>query len=845
MRKLLLLVMLLASATIFAQTTLTGKVVEAETNMPVPGVNVNVQGTIKGSVTDFDGLFSFETAETEGVLVLSFVGYATLEIPFTGSTDFGTLVLEPSATGLEEVIITSYSLAIDRKTPVAVSTIRAEEIQNRLGNQEFPEILKTTPGVYATKSGGGFGDAEMRLRGFNSENIAVLINGVPINGMENGKVYWSNWAGLSDVTRLTQVQRGLGASRVAVPSVGGTINILTKTTDAERGGNVFMSGGNDGYQKYGFTLSTGLMDNGFAATVSASKTSGDGYVDGTPFEAYSYFVNVAKDINENHKLSFTAFGAPQWHGQRYSAELISTYRESESGEKFNRDWGYKNGQLFNFSTNFYHKPQLSLNHYWTISDVTSLSTAVYASVGTGGGTQIDGVDKTNIGSFNNPSEYRFGYLQPLNVDKIVSENMALGAMGSETIVIESRNDHSWYGALSTLTTEITSDIDFLGGVDLRYYEGRHWNEVSDLLGGRYFLDPDSDVNNPNKVAQVGDKINYYDEGFVLWEGGFAQAEYSKNDLSAFISLAASNTSYKRLDHFNFTPSDDARETDWVNFFGYSGKGGANYNFGENHNVFANIGYFEKAPFLNAVIDFSNNVNDEAVNQKIFSAELGYGFRNEELSANVNVYRTNWRDRTETRSFRQPDNSTGFANILGINALHQGVEVDFKYRPLDNLEISGMASIGDWKWQDDITDVKIYDEAQNLVETIDIYIADLKVGDAAQTTFGLGFDYKPIEKLKLRANYNYYDNFYADFNPVNRTSPDVGQAWEVPAYGLLDLGLTYTFDFGGFETVLNANMNNALDTDYIADARDIGGIYQTSQVWYGFGRTFNVGAKINF
>jgi len=206
---------------------------------------------------------------------------------------------------LDEIILTATSFAIDRKTPVAVSTIRAADIERKLGSQEFPEILKSTPGVYATKSGGGFGDGRINMRGFNSENVAVMINGVPVNDMENGRVYWSNWAGLSDVTSAMQVQRGLGAAKVAVPSIGGTINILSKTSDIEKGGNILASTGNDGFQKYGFTLSTGLMDNGLAASVSFSKTSGEGYVDGTQFEGYNYFVNLTKEINDNHKISFT------------------------------------------------------------------------------------------------------------------------------------------------------------------------------------------------------------------------------------------------------------------------------------------------------------------------------------------------------------------------------------------------------------------------------------------------------------------------------------------------------------------------------------------------------------
>ena len=182
-----------------------------------------------------------------------------------------------------------------------------KQLKPNLGNQEFPEILKSTPGVYATKGGGGFGDSEIRLRGFESENIAVMINGIPVNDMENGRVYWSNWAGLSDVTRFMQVQRGLGASKVAVPSIGGTINIVTKTTDAEEGGSVLYSIGNDGYEKVGATVSTGKMENGWAATVSGSRTTGDGYIDGTEFSGFSYFLNIAKELRRRSRTFFYCF----------------------------------------------------------------------------------------------------------------------------------------------------------------------------------------------------------------------------------------------------------------------------------------------------------------------------------------------------------------------------------------------------------------------------------------------------------------------------------------------------------------------------------------------------------
>ncbi|WP_456423201.1 TonB-dependent receptor [Lutibacter sp.] len=835
----LMVVMLVSTSIIFGQTKLTGKIVD-ETNQPLPGAAVVLKGAKTGASSDFDGNFTFETSVSKGTIVVSFVGYETKTFTFSGNTNFGTISLKPSAESLDEIVITAVSFAIDRKTPIAVSTIKADVIENKLGSQEFPEILKSTPGVYATKSGGGFGDGRLNLRGFNSENVAVMINGVPVNDMENGRVYWSNWAGLADVTSAMQVQRGLGASKVAVPSIGGTINIISKTTDIEKGGNVTTSVGNDGYQKYGVTVSTGLLDNGFAATVSAAKVKGNGYVDGTEFEGYNYFVNISKQINDNHKLSLTSFGAPQRHGQRQNQNLISTYRNAESGIKFNPDWGIKSGSVVHVEDNFYHKSQTSLNHYWTISDKTNLSTALYASWGSGGGGGTAGTNrelfKVRIGGFD----------QPIDLDNIVEINRANGALGSEAFLRASRNDHSWYGVLSTFKTELTDNLSFIGGVDIRTYVGKHFREVTDLLGGEYAYD-NSDVNNPNRALKVGDKFQYNNDGEVGWQGLFTQLEYNTDNLSTFLSVAASNTSYRRIDYFQYLDSDPLQTTDKYNFFGYSVKGGANYNIDDTNNVFANIGYFERAPIFTSVfLQFDNeHINADAENEKIFSAELGYGFRGEKFAANINVYRTQWNDRTLTRSFQNPDGTFGTANILGVNALHQGIEIDFTYR-VPNLTLTGMLSLGDWTWANDLENIQIFDEEQNLVNTVNMYIDGLKVSDAAQTTAALGLDYKIMEKTHFTVDFNYFDNLYARYDPNDRGTPNAPQAWKAPAYTTFDMSFRYGFKIGDLDTTLIGRMNNVFDTQYIADATDgAGSVAQTALVWFGFGRTFNISAKIRF
>ncbi len=291
---------------LFAQGYVKGIVTDGNTSETLIGASVYIKGTTTGATTDAKGAFKFEVPTGPKTIVVQYVGYIPIEVEVSvksGQTyDMGTIKLDINQIGLKEVIILA-SVAVSRKTPVAISTLEPKMIEERLGTMEFPEILKSTPGVYATKQGGGYGDSRINLRGFESSNTAVMINGVPVNDMEWGGVYWSNWAGLADVTRSMQVQRGLGASKVSAPSLGGSINILTNTTDAKKGGSVSYGMANNGYSKIGFSISTGLTDKNWAISLLGAKTSGNGYIQGTEFESYSYFANISKKINGAAKIN--------------------------------------------------------------------------------------------------------------------------------------------------------------------------------------------------------------------------------------------------------------------------------------------------------------------------------------------------------------------------------------------------------------------------------------------------------------------------------------------------------------------------------------------------------------
>ena len=905
--KLLLSALLMGCATCATAQTVSGHIVD-EMGESVIGATIAVKGTELRATTNIDGDFTINANGRGNTIVLSYIGYKPLELTFKGNTNFGEVVMEEDAKELRDVTVTG-QVAIARKTPVAATTISEEFIEERLGTKEFPEVLKSTPGVHANKVGGGWGDSEIYMRGFDNTNIAVMINGVPMNDCENQTVYWSNWAGLSDVTRHMQTQRGLGASKVSAPSVGGTINIITKSLEAKRGGSFSYSHGNDGANKLMFSVSSGMSKNGWAFTLLGGRSWGNGYIQGTDYLGYNYFANISKRINDQHQLSLTVTGAPQSHYQRaskYGALTIQGWKDVEkrygAGYRYNPTYGFDaNGQRYSGDYNSYHKPQISLNHMWQINEKSNLSTVVYTSIGRGygnsgqangtawewnglsGSSSYSDFRGANYGelsmTFRNPDgTFNYGAFQEIN---------ATSQTGSAYIMTKSKNYHQWYGGVSTYSIDFTPEISFYGGLDLRYYKGTHTNDIIDLMGGEYYIDNyrsqvDATMNangaNPAWVYKklgIGDAV-YRDYDSYIWNGGaFFQAEYSKNAFSAFVSGSLSGTGYSRYDRLFYDKAH--AQSDWKGYMGGTIKGGANYNFNRHHNAFFNVGYISRAPkfaygaFMSPQASHATNPN--AHNEKIFSAEVGYGYHNNWAEVKVNGYITKWMDKTMTKSGTMDNQTEYYMNMTGVDALHMGIELEGKLTPVKWFEATGMLSLGNWKW---INNAKgyAYDEAGRPLTSMgdlasgvgapdhawaSINLDGVRVGGSAQTTAALGLTFKPFEGARIGLDWNYYGRNYAyyEFSGSNLSlgkELNVLDPWKIPAASQFDLRASYKFKIGGVQATLMGNVDNLFNYRYISKAWNPSSQMGTSPTaataeniycFYSFGRTYNVRLKINF
>ncbi len=912
MRKVLASLFFVSAVTfVFAQNkvTVSGIVFDKETSESIVGAKVTFDST-NVSMTDINGKYSVSvTADKEYLVKVTFVGFE----PFVSKLKVGNsnltkdLFLLTVAKMMDEVVV-SADMAKTRETPIAFSKLTSKQITEDLGTRDLPMLLNSTPGAYATEQGGGSGDARVSIRGFDQRNIAVLVDGVPVNDMENGQVYWSNWDGLGDITRYMQVQRGLGASKLAIVSVGGTMNIVTKSIDQKLGASVKQEVNDYGLFKTSFGFNTGMLKGNWGITIAGARKWGSSYADATYVDAWSYFFKVQKKFNK-HMLTFGVNGAPQEHGQRTTRLPIAVideklaeraginYRESldslsqvsssnwttptqgARGIRYNPNSGMLNGKEFNEKVNFFHKPQYNLTHSWNPNENINLTTVLYMSFGKGGGTSLrsPAIPRDSAtGLYMIQDVYDFN---STNISSLYSttEN------ASNNYLRAANNDHKWYGGLMTFNYKITKNWSTMLGLDGRYYKGSHYQTVYDLLGGDYAID-NSDENQPTGMGNTlysmkreGDKISYNNDAFVKWGGVFGQVEYKNKAWSAFVTGSVSQTGYQRVDYFkkkdlvlsdttfeqavgygdtleyngvkytNQSPEARYSTTKEKWFLGATVKGGANYNIDNNQNIFFNAGYLDIAPRMNVVFDNNNKEFLAIKNQKVYSFELGYGYKSKKFAANLNMYYMLWRNKPPqfTPSVVTPDGTFSY-NINGLDALHQGIEIDFIYKITPKIDLEGLASVADWRTiSGDI--VNVVDDDNNVVATVDFSAKNVHVGDAAQFQLGGSLRYEIIKDLYVKLRYTYFGRNYANFDPINLTGDNKDrESWKMPDYGLLDFNFGYEFKMWKLRTTISGGVMNIINTIYITDAQNGAGFdASTANVFVGMGRRFNLGLRVAF
>ena len=879
---------------------------------PLAGANVVVDGTDKGGVTDDSGKYTIDVgAAGTYTLTASFIGYSSLTAQVEVNDIVGTLNFS-----LEEDVLTMSALEVlasraDQKTPVAYTTVSKKEMEIRLGSQDIPMILNTTPSVYATQQGGGAGDARINVRGFNQRNVAVMINGVPQNDMENGWVYWSNWDGVGDATSSIQMQRGLSAVNLATPSIGGTMNIITDPASHEKGGKFKQEVGEGGFLKSTINYNSGLINDKLAVSGTIVRKTGDGFIDGTWTDAWAYYLGTSYAVSDDQRFELYAIGAPQRHGQNLYKQNIATYSqelagdvdgydvtafaegekfEHEAGRFFNQNWApvdpsytgqqywymygarttdRYNSNLLNERENFFHKPLVNLNHFYDINDEIRLSSVLYWSGGSGGGTGTYGsVKRFPAIEGNNwwaSSPWTWDWNGEIaensaNIDSAWSdsENRSTG------ILRNSINRQNTYGLISKLNYDVSEDLELQVGIDWRTAGIEHAREVRDLLGGDYYVDFADDNAPDGKTVGVGDIIAYHNETTVDWLGAFIQGKYDIQKFNLYGMGGVSTIGYTYLDHF----AVDADVVKADNITTFQVKGGGVFNLDDRMSAFVNGGYVEKPPILDNVIAYDGTVASNPDNEKFNSFEVGGKYASDLLLVKGSFYNTQWKDRNLTKSVTTGQGDSGDTDIIylkGVNQSHTGFEIEGKVALHDMVDLTLVYSKGNWFFDGDAIgdyqEMEYNEDGQVIGQMTTQYtyaLDKLKVGDMPQTAYVGGLTLKPIKGLSIQGLYKMYDDNYADWSPDAREvdgDEDRAQVWQAPGYSKLDLHFAYELpEVAGLDLTLTGHLFNALDDVYVQDAVDNSKyngygdklhFAHNAEVFLGTPRHFNLGLTVNF
>ncbi|MCX8111711.1 MAG: TonB-dependent receptor [Bacteroidia bacterium] len=858
-------------------TRIQGRVIDKESGEPLVGAVIRLAGTDIGTLTKLDGgfLLIVDSKEVSGDarLLISYVGYEEKALPLNELEKSGNIALAPLGVSLREVLILA-STANSLLTPLNFTKMESKQILELRGSQELTEAIRFSPSVYASREGGGWGDSRLNLRGFEQENLAVQINGIPVNDMENSRIYWSNWIGLSDVLEEVQVQKGLGNARIVLPSIGGTLNLRTISPQAERR-FIFTSEASNVYSaRLSLLYHSGLTTNGWAITLAGNRAVGPGYVPGTDFSSWTYYATVSKNIGDRHRLLLQGFGAPQWHYQRFTyltqRDIDTLYRSPFH----NYDYGYLDGQRYGNFRNFYHKPLISLSHFWTISERVSLLSSAYVSFGRGGGSGILSVRREW-------DRLQSTYRLPVRFDGIIqweqirADNRAkrdtLIQPNGDTLVgfvanlihRNSVNSHNWYGIVSALNLN-WDRIQINVGIDLRYYVAFHYRVVTNLFGADFWIDT-FDVRRGERIqlilrdtarpipharlTRVGDRVNYDYDSFISWLGGFSEIKYQSGPLTATLVLAAANTGFQRRENFRYRPEERPLLSPVIRIFSYTAKGGIGLRLTDQSLLYISGGYFTRPPFFQFIFINDRAGNEIAQNydvEKVLQGDVGFRWQSSGLVAQFSAYWIRWKDKVlMSPNISLPDGSFTQVRLNGLSALHRGLEAEIGMQPLAWLKVSFAGSLGDWRWERDVFGI-VRDNNQQIVDTLQLFVGGLRVGSAPQTQLGGILRLAPTPNLYFTASYFYYDRFWATFDPESRTNPvDRAQPWRLPAYGLMDVAAGYETSISSdMRLRLFGNLHNLLDTRYIVTAID-GPSHdrRTARFFYGFGRTWNIGLSL--
>ena len=773
-----------------------GTVLASNSEKPLEGVSVKIKNSLFSTKTNSKGTFVIEhISEGNYILQLVFEGYQPQNIAVTlrenQEYNSGIIYLELATdTFLDRSVIL-----------LSDDDLSGEDDQN---SAYVSGLFQSSKDVYLNAAAYNFSQAWFKVRGYDSSYGSILINGVEMNKLYDGRPQWSNWGGLNDAFRNQEFTTGLAPATYAFGGVLGTNNFSTRASNHQQGSKVSISSANRSYVgRIMATYASGLNSNNWAFVASASyRFAQEGYFEGASYNSWSGFLAIEKRINNHHSLNLTAFVASNRRGKSSpnTQEVFDL-----KGYQYNSYWGNQGGDKRNSRMKEIVEPVVMLSHFFDVNKTSVKTTVSY---------QFGHIGNSRLGYFNAPNpdptywkylpsnylrfednlDYENAYLSEqefinngqLNWADLYEVNNSKG--NALYYLYEDRVDDSQFYINSNVNSNISDRLSLNAGVSYRDLTSQNYGNMLDLLGGSEFVDLDqyaqgnarqNDLNNPNRVIFEGDQFqyNYNIKAHVF--GAFAQLQNIGNKVDYFIGVNFENTNYQREGFYkNGTyPDNSFGKSEQPSFTDISVKGGVTYKFSGRHLLNLNAGYLSNAPtirnsFSNSRVN--NNIVPNLKSEKIVSGDVSYLYRSPKLEGRLTGFYTQFSDAVETGFFFAEgllgDQADFVSEIVtGVDKLNMGVELSAIFHATSTINLLAAGSFGQFTYNNN---PHLYIQSESFLNLESdfgtAYLEDYRVSGTPQQAYSLGFEYRDPKYWWFQINANLLTNNYLDISPLLRT-----------------------------------------------------------------------------
>ena len=798
-------------------TTVKGRVLDSNSSNAIDGAEVQLLSSHFKTKTNSDGRFSFPNDHLprgEQVLEITKVGYTTIRIPITIQGG-KTIDLDPILLDIDLSILESQ---------LGVISLSDELLEDDDGiYQNISGLLQASPDVFLNAVAYDFSSTFFRPRGIDNSHSKILINGIEMNKIYDGRPQWGAWGGLNDVQRNRVFTYGIKANDLHFGGISGTTNIIMLASHYKKGGRYSNAIANRSYQgRIMASYNSGSSKKGWSYSASVSRRFGErGFKEGTFYNANSFFTSIEKKINNKQSINLTTIYTPIRKG-RSSAITKEVYQLK--GRTYNPNWGYQNGRVRNSKISEIKEPMIMLNHFLDLSEKASLNTNIAFQSGTIGTTRVDyGNNRNPFGNYyqrmpsyflrnDDPTPYNYyqAYLAEqefmndgqLSWNSIYRGNNNTSNNLSTTVIQEDIIEENQLNGNSILMSNLSEHLILNATISFRKLKSKRYAKVKDLLGGMGYLDVDyfsisdygmlgdesqSDLQNPGRIVREGDhyKYNYQFDANTI--SGFVQSQFSYHKIDFFLGLTIANTQYQRTglyENGHFPGRRSLGSSEKVGFITYGIKGGINFKLNGRHFIETNGGYFTEAPSLKNTFPNARQNNDLTLglsNEIVRNLDMNYYYRSPKLKARLTGYYTTILDETDlgfyfTQNALGNEDNNAFVQevVTGIAKKSIGGEFGIEAQLLPTLKFKAATSYGQHFY---FKNPKLYLSGDDFVNGNDIlergirdvYLMNYRVPTGPEKAYQIGVEYRSSEFWWIGITTNYYSEAYIDLSYLRRTS----------------------------------------------------------------------------